>query len=73
MAGDLKAPVCHLEGTDPFVATAVLRVDKFFKDIEMRRLDARSESVADALGKLADLGQDPAKQIGGQQNGGQLA
>ncbi len=73
MACDLQAPIGDLECAHPLWPAAILRMDQFLEHIEMRRLDARAESIPNALGKLADFGKDPAHEVGSQQNCGRLA
>lgn len=73
MSSHLEPEVGMLERADAIVPPAVLRTDELLEDIQVCGFDARSQSVAHALWERADLGDDPTKEVRGQQDGGRLA
>ena len=73
MPSHLEPEVGMFERADPIVPTAVLGTDQFLEDIQVCGFDARSQAVAHALWERTNLGDDPAQEVRGQQDGGRLA
>ena len=70
MTRHLQSAICIIQRTRSICAARVLRVDEFFKNIQMRRFDATSQPVSNSSGKLSDFWNDPLQQIASQDDGG---
>ena len=70
MTRHLQSAICIIQRTRSIGATRVLRMNEFFKNVEMRRFDSASKPVTNGSWKFSDLGDDPLQQIASQDDGG---